>query len=734
MHRKWVWIAPTLLTTCLAWAGPPVAQVRRVERPPAFEDFLSERPAAEPAVTAFIQREPTEGVPASQRTRVYLFYDNQNIYIIFQCHDSEPHKIRARLSKRDDFIQDDDFVSVRLDTFYDRRRAYQFTVNPLGIQSDSMHDESNAVFDPTFDTLWYSRGQITSWGYAVWMAIPLKSLRFSAAGRQTWGILLTRRTARYGEYAYWPEVSRKIAGFLTQAGELQGLEGISAGRNVQLIPYGSLLSSHFADFTQRKFVDKTANGDGGLDAKAVLRDNLALDVTINPDFSQVESDEPQVTVNQRFEVFFPEKRPFFLENANYFQTPIQVFFTRRIADPQFGVRLTGKQGPYAIGALVSDDQAPGQVSDPELAGRRAGVSVFRLNRDVASQTTIGAVFTERRFAGETNRVGGLDTRIKLPYQFFLQGQALVSYTRDAQGNSRAAPGFFAGLDHTGRHWTFQQSYTDFSPDFRTDLGYVPRVDIRKNVGYAAYFFRPERSSLMRWGPDAGYQVIWNHAGQRQDWFWRAGMVWEWRRQIYLWVGAPFAHERYLGQDFDRRSRVVQFRIATSKRFTFYTYDRIGRDIVYQPAAGLAPFQASSVGSENTITFRPIPRLRLDHTALLTRAKECRGRAAVFTNAIFRQKVNFQFNRELSLRTIFQYESTMPNFALSGLPRVKRFSGDVLLSYVLHPGTALYLGYNHRLENVDAGLGADPAGPPFRTSALFPTGRQFFAKISYLYRF
>jgi hypothetical protein len=728
---RWaLWFVPILLAG-LACAAPPAVRIQRAEHPPALEEYLGEEAPAGAAVTGFTQLEPSEGSPASQTTLVYLSYDSHSLYIVFRCHDREPDKIRARLSKRDDLLPDDDFVAVRLDTFHDRRRAFEFLVNPLGVQVDALFDESSGR-DTTFDTLWYSEGRLTSWGYAVRIAIPLKSLRFSSQTRQTWGILLIRRIPRASEYSYWPAVTRKIAGYMTQAGDLEGLEGISPGRNIQLIPYATFLSSHYADLQAQRFREKR-QPDGGLDAKVVLHDKLALDLTLNPDFSEVESDEPQVTVNQRFEVFFPEKRPFFLENSNYFQTPIQVFFTRRIVHPQFGARLTGKQGPWAIGALIADDRAPGEVAGPAVEGRRAGFEFFRLSRDVAAESTVGAVFAERRFAGTWNRVAGFDTRVKLPRQFIFTGQALTSFTRDSAGKTRGAPGFLAGVERHSRHWQFQDSYTDFSPNFRTDAGFVPRVDIREAKGSLGYSFWPDRGSLYAWGPDFSYDVIWNHAGERQDWRWQAGMGWTWRRQTYLWVGTGLAHERYLGRDFDRRGQLLQFNIAASKRWSFYTYTSYGRDIVYQPAAGRAPFQASGITSQNTIGFRPLARLRLDHTILLTHLRQFGNGAPVFTNAIFRQKANLQFNRRLSLRTIVQYDGTVPNAASSGLDRTKRFAGDVLLSYVLHPGTAFYFGYNHQLDNIDAALGARP-DVPFRTPALFPTSRQFFAKISYLYRF
>jgi hypothetical protein len=735
-----------ILAPLAACAQVPSARALRVARPPNFEDFLTKRTPVEPAVTEFIQRDPDEGRPASEPTHVFILYDSRYLYLIFQCFDSAPGQIRGRMSKRDDFM-DDDFISVRLDTFHDRRRAYQFTSNPLGVQGDAMHDEAAGV-DNNFDTVWDSRGQLTGWGYLVMMSIPWKSLRFSHEREQTWGILFTRRITRKSEFSYWPAVSRQVTSYLAQAGELRGLSEVPPTRNVQLIPYGTLLSSHYADLGRQQFLTKTADPDAGIDAKAVLKGNLALDVTVNPDFSQVESDEPQVTVNQRWEVFFPEKRPFFLENSNYFSTPIQVFFSRRIPEPQFGARLTGKEGPWAIGALVSDDQSPGHSTDPDTAGGRSRFAVFRLNRDISQDSTAGVVYTECSLCGEAspvagslvdnwNRVGGFDTRWKLPREFYFRAQALVSVTQPRTGGQRGnltGTGLAVMLNHYTRHWTFSDAYTDYSPNFRADTGYVPRVDMRSNYLWVRYIFRPSGRRLINWGPQLQSQVIWSHAGQRQDWNHQPGIFFEWRRQTTLQIYRGFGRERYLGQDFQRSVAGVDFDTAISKRWTLHSSSRLSRGIVYQPAAGLAPFSGAALYSETGLTLRPIPRLRMDHTVIASRYRDYASSKPVFTNAIFRQKVNYQFTRALSLRTIVEYDSTVANTALSALPRDKRFSADILLSYVLHPGTAIYVGYHHGLQNYDAGLGRDPLGPPLVNSALFPTTRQLFAKVSYVYRF
>jgi len=296
--------------------------IPRISNPPVLADFLSMEPTNSHgmvAVKEFVQRRPDDGKPATQRTVVYLGYDDKNLYLVFVCYEADPGKIRANMAKREE-VFDDDTILLVLDTFHDGRRAYLFLVNPLGIQADGLV-AAGLPDDYSFDALWYSQGKRTAQGYVVWMAIPFKSLRFSSESKQTWGIAVGRSSP-----------------YRSQAATLDGLENISPGRNLQFIPYGFFRSFRSLDTVNAppRFDTKPAKMDLGLDTKAILKSSLVLDFTLNPDFSQVESDEPQVTVNQRFEVFFPEKRPFFLENSTFFQTPINLLFTRRIADPQYG--------------------------------------------------------------------------------------------------------------------------------------------------------------------------------------------------------------------------------------------------------------------------------------------------------------------------------------------------------------------------------------------------------------
>ena len=314
-------------------------------------------------VTGFKQRNPHDGEPVSEPTEAYLGYDQKNLYAAFICFD-DPNKVRGRMSRRED-IADDDEVEIMLDTFHDRRRAYAFQTTPLGVQWDAIYTEASREeisgnWDTSFDTVWDSHGKITSQGFVVLISIPFKSLRFPATNQQQWGVILYRGIVRKNEDSFWPHISYKVQGRLGQAATLNGLEGISPGRSIELIPYGVMRSFRGLDTRDPSnpfFQHAVAQGQPGMDAKFVLHDHFVLDLTANPDFSQVESEDPQITVNQRFEVYFPEKRPFFLENEDYFRTPLDLFFTRNIEDPSAGIRLTGKQGPYSVGLMATDDRS-----------------------------------------------------------------------------------------------------------------------------------------------------------------------------------------------------------------------------------------------------------------------------------------------------------------------------------------------------------------------------------------
>lgn len=763
------------LYALMGWASgpqkpPPIAAptstltIPRLSHAPTLENFLTMQAAGETAaqmvkVTGFVQRNPHDGKPASQPTEAYLGYDEKNLYVVFVCFD-DPGKVRARMSRREDIFSDDN-VEILLDTFHDRRRAYAFQTNPLGVQWDAIwteepHEDSTGTvvnFDTSFDTVWDSRGQLTERGYVVWMAIPFKSLRFSPQHEQTWGLILYRGILRENEDDFWPEVSRSVEGRLGQAATAHGLEGISPGRNMQFIPYGAVRSFRALDRRDPlapAFDNSAADFTGGLDAKFILHDNLVLDMTANPDFSQVESDEPQITVNQRFQVYFPEKRPFFIENADYFKTPIDLVFTRNIGDPQFGARLSGRAGSYSVGFLAADDRGPGDAvpTNSPLAGDRASFAIARVNRDIFKQSTVGVLYTDWEWPGakEFNRVGGVDSRLKFNPNWTGSFQIVESSTQNFDGSYQAGPASKADVSYTSRHMDYESVYSDISPGFLSNAGFVNRVDIRDTKNAWDYRFRPGSGPLLSWGPNVFTDNVWAHDGTRLDTYYSPGLYMAWKGQTFL-VLNPYVEFRErlrpsdypaLAQNQDYHEHNSNISVATSyfRKMTMQAYYQWGDGVNFVPPLKQAPVLQNEDVGNLLVSFLPAQHLKIDNTYLYERVRDRLSGASVFDNHIVRSKWNWQFNQQLSLRVILQYNATLANQALTSLQTTKQFNADFLITYLLHPGTAIYVGYNSDLQNYDPTLGVDPVTQNIlRTrDGYINDSRQFFVKVSYLFRY
>lgn len=723
-------------------ADRPVLQIPRVSEPPVLERYLDGGTIPPGArVSGFQQREPGDGVPVSQETVAYVSYDTQHLYVVFVCKE-EPGKVRANMTKRE-AITGDDVVAVTLDTYHDGRRAYMFLTNPFGIQMDGVTGEGEED-DYSFDTLWKSDGRLTKDGYAVLLSIPFKSLRFKNEREQTWGIALGRIITRSNETSFWPSITRRIASFGQQMATLKGIEGVSPGRNFQAIPYGSFASARFNNEDGVRESDRT--GRIGLDAKAVIKDAITVDLTVKPDFSQVESDEPQVTVNQRFEVFFPEKRPFFIENASFFQTPQDLFFSRRIADPGVGARVTGKGRGWAFAGLAVNDQRPGHAIEAGLPGhdRLTGIGVFRVQREFARQSSLGAIFTDREFASASNRVFGVDGHWKIDDNWSLTGQWVGSRTTDAQGVADSGSSVFAELQRGGRSFELSTKYTARSPEFRSDLGYIPRVDMRELEQEVGYAWHPKDSRVLRVGTSLEAMALWDDAGQLQDWNIGPNFELELPGQTELFAGSNHAFERFEGIEFRRNSVFTHVSTQWLSWLNLNGEYSLGTAINYYPAAGLRPFLGREQSAEVGVTLKPSSQLRLDQTYLYSRLATRGGESAcgctippatgnIFSDHILRTRLNYQFTRELSARGILDYEVVRPNAALVDLDHERRLNVDVLFTYLVNPWTAVYVGYTDAYENW---LVPSPMQRPLtRADApLASVGRQVFVKVSYLLRY
>jgi hypothetical protein len=747
------WVA---LAAAAASAAPETGKfgtiaIPRIDIAPKLEDFVEMKPSPAfegklASVSGLIQRVPTDGAPSTQRTDVYLGYDSKNLYAIFVAFDTEPSKIRARLSRRED-IFDDDSVEIMLDTFHDHRRAYSFLVNPMGVQADALWTE-DVGFDFSFDTIWESQAKLTERGYLVWMAIPFRSLRFASNDPQTWGIILNRGLPRSNEDTFWPPYSSRIQGRLNQEGAATGLSSISPGRNLQFIPYGIFRSFRELDLRDPNrpvFDQRHAYGRVGLDAKSVLKDKFVLDATINPDFSQVESDEPQVTVNQRFEVLFPEKRPFFLENSNYFNTPINLVFTRRIVDPKYGLRLTGKDGPWAVGLLMADDASAGETiprSDPN-ASKHAYFGIGRVSYDLGRQSNVGAIFTDREFAGSYNRVGGIDGRLTLNTNWVTTFQGVVSSTLNTDGTYQAGPAAEVTAQRQGLHFTYNFDYSDRSNGFVTEPGFDPQPDIHNIVQHFQYTFRREGSTLISWAPIFDTYETFDHGGNHLNSGFSPAMQVELKGQTYITLLYAKEMELLRPKDFavlPANNRYVRHTTEVTVNTNYYRAVslkmdvRWGTRINYDAPTGQIPFLAGRTSVNTTLTVRPSRKLRVDNTYILFRLHDRMSGVGSMNNHIIRSKLNYQFTRALSFRFIGQYNSLLTNPTFTSLQTAKDFNADFLVTYLLRPSTAIYVGYNTNRENLLNPLAADIDGNLLRGPRYINDGRNFFVKASYLLRF
>ena len=713
----------------------PTLRIVRLSEPLQFDDFLDGAEGVDhtraAAVTGFRQRDPGDGVAVSAPTTAYLGYDDENLYVVFVCKD-DPTKVRATLANRED-VGNDDGVAVYLDTFHDRKRAYIFWANPLGVQLDGIMTEGQDD-DYSFDTVWQSEGHLTPEGYVVRFAIPFRSLRFGSGATQSWGIALGRFIRRYNEESYWPYVTKRVSGLVPQFATLEGLQDIAPGRNVRFNPYTAFTGARFLDASVPA-IRRATDARIGLDAKAVLGGALTLDGTVNPDFSQVESDQPQVTINERFEVFFPEKRPFFIENAGYFQTPVNLFFSRRIADPGRGLRLTGKAGRWALGAIGTDDRAPGAG----LAAGSAGIGVVRVQRDFGGESTVGMLASDRSLHGGSNRVVSADTRLKLTKTWIFSGQAMATRTQDTSGTRSSGTGWYANLLHDGRNLDYSATYLDLSPSFETQLGFVKRVGIRQ-FGQQLQIVRRPKGPVVRFGPTFTTSLDWDPQGRLLDRSLEASFEVKLRRETKLVVAREQAFELFGGLPFDTRRTSATFQSEWLKWLAGSAKIGLGTAVNHKPAKGLSPYLADAQDGAVGLTLRPIRQLRLDHTFLYERLKTRPGAALagdspkrILANRILREKLNYQFTRLLSFRAIVDYSTVDRDSTLSRVEPEHRWGVDLLFTYLVHPGTALYVGYSDRYENFRL-LPGNPPALERSSSPGMSMGRQVFVKLNYLWLF
>jgi hypothetical protein len=765
-------------------------RLARFETPPTIDGRLDEAAWAEATTLKdFYQTYPGDNIKPTEPTEVMLGYDAKTLYIAFHAHD-ERGKVRATVAKRDDLVNDDN-VRILLDTFNDHRKAYVLIFNPLGVQQDGIRTEGTGV-DFSVDIVMESKGQITDDGYIVEVAVPFKSLRYEAGKDKLWGVHLFRWIQRFNETSSWMPLVRGSSSLLNQSGRLTGLENISTERTLEIVP--SLTVSETGKRVRTvaraaveanptlndpgRIVNEPVGLDPGLTMKFGITPTVTLDFAYNPDFAQVEADASVVTANQRFPIFFEEKRSFFLEGIDIFQTPLQPVHTRTIVDPDYAVKLTGKRGRNTFGLMLASDNAPGNFTeeertDPELRrdieqfiDRNSYIGVLRLKRDIGKQSNLGLIATSYSFIEKHNLLGGFDGRLQIDPQTTLTFQALATNSRrlfydpvldDDVYRTGNGFGYSVSLDRNSRHLYLNAYAEGRTRDYRADVGFTRRVNTNTASTYINYQSEPKSTgSFVNWVATNFNRIQYDWQGRIQGWNSGGRVFFNFKRQSWFGFGFDNFYERlfeeefgpvrtaahagaFAGADSERSSQNRSFYFGgsttPSKKYSISlegTYNigaldldldtgprfpRASRAALADPEAKQDPGPGNLLNLDGSVTYQPTNALRFSLNYTKSRmVRHDTGRVAFDAN-IYSLKTTYQFSRWTSARARLDYNS------LAGSLRAQ-----FLVGWTPNPGTAFFVGYNDDLGYNGFNPFTDHLEPGFRRN-----GRTFFIKMSYLFR-
>jgi hypothetical protein len=710
-------LAPALRGGSRTAEGETPLVVPKAERPPVLDGSLDEPVWAQALkVDGFKTFKPDFGKEASQKTEAFVTHDAENFYFAFRCYDSEPAKVKAAVSKRDNIFQDD-IVFVNIDTFNDNQSAFVFMLNPLGIQGDGMLTVAGNI-ETSFDAVWYSKGRIDERGWSVEARIPLQSIRFPNKDVLTWRILFIRFFTRTSEQVSLPPIDPAKGSLLSQAMPLQ-LSGLKYKRVVELLPaltYGRTSEASEGKLVRNKALDI---GDFSLTGKLGITSDLTLDGTYNPDFSQVEADAGQVDFNIRYALYYEEKRPFFLEGSELWQfggameeAPLMAMvYTRTISDPVFGFKLTGKITPRdTMAAIYAQDNLPGDPFDDHPK-----FTIARYKHSLKDDAYIGAFYTGREYGSGFNRAGGLDGRFRLGQTSIASFHLFGSFTKapgaEATNKDHALS---VAYEFSNRKWVLNLGYQDISPNFQVDSGFLFRTGLRRLAAFGMYQIYPKSKFFQKIEPFYWSYHLYDTIYDMWETVNLLTVRFRLPRNTMVRFDGLLANEVFAGRRFDQSGYGFQAESQLAKQLYVYSMARWTGNIFYDPSA---PYQG--YGSRVTAGVRYQPGDRFDFSLSLNYVDFFRksDKAKIYDYMILRSRNTFQINKYLFLRGIVEYNDFYERVTLDGL-----------LSFTYIPGTVVHLGYGSALEKLEW-IGTDYA-PSDRFHEM---KRGFFFKVSYNWR-
>jgi len=702
----------------------------------------------------FCEVEPGDNSAPPVKTEALVAYDDQYLYVGFRCYDDNQTAIRATITDRDRMFSDD-WVGVFIDTFKDQQNGYEFCVNPRGIQGDLRRSSNNE--DDSFDMVWYSGGQLTGDGWSAEFALPFRSLRFPNAASQSWGIHLFRNRPRESrvQMSYAP-ISRDESCFFCQAATMNGINGVNQGKHFELLPYvlasqqSNLDGDNDANF---KWQHHDADGQAGVGLKYGITSNHTLDLTYNPDFSQIESDATQIDANRTFALSYPEKRPFFLEGADMFSSLTPVVYTRSINDPILAGKLTGKQGANTIAIMSAEDEnspyiLPFEEQSLGVNGGKTFSTIARYKRDVLKASYVGLMATDRHSLENGkgfNSTLGADTQIRFNEILSLRAQVTGSYTEEPNdtsltpaadfddihfGTDNQYDSYFNGekfaglaaqarLDRSARHWNGNVWYEDYSPTFRAETGFVTQSDYRMAGMWTDWMFYLENNRVFeRIEPQVEAGRKYNYDGVFKDTWVQPSLWLRFKHQTYLWSGYLWSEERFADELVSGIRRWnLNFDTVVNKQVSAGYYHNLGHSVVRDRND---PRLGDEFSWGGYVTLRPTSQLRFDGNFDRFTLHELDGGPEIFDTYVARGKLSFQFTKDMFLRVVGQY-----------VDDAKDLQVDPLLSYKINPFTVFFLGSSHSFNEFKDD--PDTPGTQITNEGYRQTERLFFVKLQYLFR-
>lgn len=682
------------------------------------------------------QNEPNEKGTPPVHTDAYLYEDGQYLYVGFIAKDPDPSQIRAALRDRDTLWQDDN-VALMIDTFNDERTGYEFYVNPLGAQGDMrMTDIDDWVEDPSWDAIWDSAGQITDEGYVVEMRIPFTALRFPKGKEQlTWSLAVWRNYPRDVFYQMSNVgFDRDVKCSFCQFDKLTGFADMTQSMNIQLTPTLTALRNDTKNTLPGDWQNGDVDTEAGLDLRWGVTQDAVINATINPDFSQVEADSLELDVNTTYSIYYAEKRPFFLDGASYFKTSqFELLYTRTIAEPDVGVKLTGKTGNHSYGFIYADDDntsvllPTNQGSYFANLGDKTHAAVGRYQFDIGQKGTIGVMSTHRENDDYHNSVLSLDGSYWFNQTDSLQYQVATTDTKnsdflvDVYGleETQSDQAYKVEFSRTKRDYELYASYENIGEEYRSDLGYQAKVDYKQaQLGGGQTWYRDADDIVTEYSYNAEWDKTWAQNGDLLEEEYDGFFTFKGKMQSQTEIGFIHRNEFYAGQFFNQNIAYIYGGFRPIRDIRFLLYAQYGSKIDYSNAQLGTMVR---VEPEMTWDINDHWQVQLEHSySYLDNEQNER----VYTVNLTDLRVYYKFNMRSMLKLVLQFKDIDRDrdAYFSNVSEINRdFASQLVYSYKINSQTLFYLGYSDKGYQDDS------------LKELERDQRTFFTKLSYAWQ-